>query len=65
MIKKRCNECGVVCWHNPLKATKDGNSGSRCTHCGAPLGTGPKKDRMVAINARQIAKARAAQGRLI
>lgn len=55
MIRKRCSECGITCWHNKMPA-KSG-SAYRCTYCGFPLGTGPKKDRMVALHTRQVRKA--------
>lgn len=62
MIKQRCSDCGKVCWHNslPKKEGKAGAiSGYRCTYCGSPLGTGPKRERNSDLNRKQIAKARA------
>lgn len=59
MIKKLCNECGKVVWHNTGTKSKESQGVVRCTYCGFPLGTGPKKDKMTAIHLQQVAKARA------
>lgn len=53
MVRKLCTACGKTCWHNPLK-----DGGLRCTYCGTPPGTGPKRERNETIINRQIAKAR-------
>lgn len=56
MLHKKCSECGKDAWHNPTR--KDKETGYRCTYCGFPLGTGPKRDRNMDTLARQVAKAR-------
>lgn len=56
MIRKGCVECGKTGWHNPTQ--KDKQEGHRCTFCGFPLGTGPKRDKNAATHAAQVAKAR-------
>jgi len=47
MLKKLCNTCGRTCWHNPTKA------GSRCTFCGYPANTGPKREQNETMIRRQ------------
>lgn len=58
MTKKTCGECGKLAWHNPTQ--KGSEKGLRCTYCGYPLGTGPKRDKNSALHAAQVAKARRA-----
>lgn len=63
MIRKHCNECGQTCLHNALGKAKEGNTQDyRCTGCGFPLGTGPKKDRMVMAHAKLVTRARLLKG---
>lgn len=56
MMKKKCLECGKDAWHNTTGSGKE--VGTRCTYCGFPLGTGPKRERNAATHARQVAAAR-------
>lgn len=60
MIRKRCGECGTTCFHNPLIEKGKFNGGYRCTYCGYPLGTGPKRDKTSMRHLQQVAKVRLA-----
>jgi ribosomal protein L37E len=45
MIIRACKECGVTCWHNPLKKAPQQEQQYRCTFCGFPAGSkGDKHD---------------------
>lgn len=52
MIKKLCLSCGRFCWHNPTKDAKE----SRCTFCGTPVNTGPKREINEETRRKQIMK---------
>ncbi len=54
---KKCLTCGKTCWHNSLGKKAAEAQGWRCTFCGYPLGTGPKKDKMESIHQHQLRKA--------
>ncbi len=58
--KQHCSACGKFCWHNPY-GNKD-KKGFRCTFCGNPVGTGPKRDRTLPVHEAQVAKARKERG---
>lgn len=56
MLVKKCNACGVTCWHNK-SGKKDGPE--RCTYCGSPVGGSEmKKEAGRFIANRQINRAK-------
>lgn len=53
-IIKYCSACFKTCLHNPM-----GKAGEfRCTYCGTPVTSTPKREQQEAIRQKQIAKAR-------
>lgn len=53
MIKKWCASCHREAWHNP-SGKKDGRP--RCTFCGDPVPTGPKREANEELRRKQSAK---------
>lgn len=58
MKQKACAVCGKTCWHNSMANKPGEEPGWRCTYCGYPLGTGPKRERNEPIHEKQLSKAR-------
>lgn len=61
MMRKRCNTCGVECWHNFMKKKKDEEQRVRCTFCGDPPqgnSIGDKNAQQKLVRDRQVARAR-------
>ena len=54
MIKKFCTSCGQDTWHNPQGAKAKGSF--RCTYCGSPVSTGPKRETNEALRVKQVKK---------
>lgn len=52
----KCTECGTTCVHNRMPGKKDTAGNWRCTFCGHPLGTGPKRDRNMNTHLKQVEK---------
>lgn len=52
MIRKWCSSCFRVTLHNPMQKAGE----YRCTFCGHPVGTGPKREANEALRKAQASK---------